>query len=253
MLHEMKENVDILSEEIINHDTRLEEHKSEINKTSTLSSLNAIQVVLSSEISNIIESNSSLKDNLVQAKDQIAEQQEDLNLLRKQVITDELTGLYNRRGYDSLLAREFRRSSRYNRDLSIIIGDIDHFKSINDNYGHIMGDKILQVYANILRKNLRESDICTRIGGEEFAVILPEQSEEKAANIADKIRLLIMNSKFVFEDVKISFTSSFGVSSIKDSESLEELFNNADRALYKAKESGRNKVYSFSQITMSTS
>ena len=248
MLHEMRENVDILSNEIVDHDNRLEEHKTEIVQSSTLSSLSAIQKVLEGEITNILDANANLNQNLSFAKDQIADQQEDLNLLRKQVITDELTGLYNRRGYDTLIAREFRRAKRYNRELALIIGDIDHFKVINDNHGHLMGDKVLQVYANILKKNLRESDICTRIGGEEFAMIIPEQNEESAVNIAEKIRQLIMKSKFVVENVKISFTSSFGVSSTKNAKDTEELYKNADKALYQAKETGRNRVFSFEQI-----
>lgn len=248
MLYEMRENVDILSKEIVNHDSKLEEHKSNINESSSLSSLSAIQSVLEGEITNILDANSNLNTNLYKAKEQIADQQEDLNLLRIQVITDELTGLYNRRGYDTLIVSEFRRAKRYNRNLALIIGDIDHFKKINDSHGHYMGDKVLQVYANILKKNLRESDICTRIGGEEFAIILPEQSEENALNIAEKIRMLILNRTYIFDAVKISFSSSFGVASTNNANDCEELFKNADKALYHAKQSGRNKAFSYSQM-----
>jgi len=248
MLYEMRESVDILSNEITDHDNKLEEHKNAITRSSTLSSLSAIQKVLESEITQILETNENLNENLNVAKEQIAEQQEDLNLLRKQVITDELTGLYNRRGYENLIAREFRRASRYNRDLSLIIGDIDNFKAINDKHGHLIGDKVLKVYANILKKNLRESDICARIGGEEFVIIIPEQNEESAVSIAEKIRQLIMNSKFVVDDVRVAFTSSFGVASIKDAKDTEDLYKKADKALYYAKEKGKNKAYSFSQL-----
>jgi diguanylate cyclase (GGDEF)-like protein len=247
MLHEMKENVDVLSKEIINHDNKLEEHKTNINQSSSLSSLSAIQSVLENEISNVLDANSKLNQNLHVAKEQIAEQQEDLNLLRIQVVTDELTGLYNRRGYENLIIREFRRAKRYNRDLSLIIGDIDHFKKINDTHGHFMGDKVLQVFANILKKYLRESDICTRIGGEEFAVIIPEQSEENASSVAEKIRQIILKSTFIFDNVKISFTSSFGVSSTNNAKDFEDLFKNADKALYHAKQTGRNKVCTYTE------
>jgi diguanylate cyclase (GGDEF)-like protein len=248
MLYELKENVAILSKEIEDHDNKLEDHKTNITDVSTLSTLKEIQETLAGEINNILDSNSKLNKNLKSAQYQIVEQQEDLTLLRKQVITDELTGLYNRRGFDNVIAKEFRRAKRYNRNLSMIIGDIDHFKKINDNHGHLMGDKILQVYSSILKKNLRESDICARIGGEEFAVILPEQDEESAINIAEKIRQLIMNSKFVIENVRINFTSSFGVASAKKSSTIKDLFKIADKALYQAKKMGRNMVFSSTQL-----
>lgn len=168
------------------------------------------------------------------------------DLLRKveyMAITDVLTGLYNRRRFHDVLAKEFERSKRYSTPLSLIFMDIDHFKSVNDVYGHLMGDKVLEELASIILKNIREIDTAARFGGEEFTVILPNTKKEDVVHLADRMRLTI--EKYVFPDMQDrKITVSIGISGMPDTEidTEDELIRYADAALYRAKQAGRNRT-----------
>ncbi|PHO12490.1 hypothetical protein CPG38_07865, partial [Malaciobacter marinus] len=155
--------------------------------------------------------------------------------------TDKLTSLYNRTKLDMILEFEFKNKKRYKKPLSIIIIDIDHFKQINDTYGHLVGDKILIEFSNILKANIRETDFIGRWGGEEFLVVLPFSKEEDAYNLASKLRKLIAK-KPLYKNINV--TASFGVVECKDSDCNKALLN-ADKALYEAKNSNRNCVKVF--------
>jgi diguanylate cyclase (GGDEF)-like protein len=124
--------------------------------------------------------------------------------------------------------------------------DIDFFKKINDTYGHNIGDLVLQKIADLSRTILRDIDIIGRIGGEEFAILLPETNIEDAIIVAERLRVEISNASVILENAEVTFTSSFGVVSASKS-NIDELLIKADKALYKAKESGRNKVCTFSE------
>jgi len=156
-------------------------------------------------------------------------------------ITDRLTGLYNRLKLDEVFCYELTQAKRYDRALSIILLDIDHFKSVNDTHGHQVGDKVLIETASLLKNNIRESDTVGRWGGEEFLVILPSCDLETAKGVAEKLRSAI--EAFDFDTVGRK-TSSFGVSTYKDGDSEESMVERADNALYEAKKSGRNRVVS---------
>lgn len=152
---------------------------------------------------------------------------------------DQLTGLYNRHVLSEEGERKFTRAKRQGDKLSIIILDIDHFKAVNDNYGHLMGDKVLISIANILKKNRRTEDFPARFGGEEFVVILENCDLHNAIEIAENIRIYISSQ----EIYNIAITASFGVCELKKSHNnLESLIKDADSALYCAKEEGRNRV-----------
>lgn len=139
---------------------------------------------------------------------------------------------------------ELSRSVRYKNNLSLFMMDIDYFKKVNDTYGHKAGDAVLIMLAEIFRKTLREVDIVGRIGGEEFAVLLPETDKEMAVEVGERLRVNIESSKVSIENGQpINFTVSIGVTSLKDKDAnLDMLLSLADKALYEAKESGRNKV-----------
>ncbi len=158
--------------------------------------------------------------------------------------TDSLTRLSNRRHFETNLEREYMRAKRYNTDLSIAIIDIDFFKKFNDTYGHSCGDYVLKEVAYKILKNFRQTDFVFRYGGEEFAVILTETTGEKALIPLERLRKTIENSKFVYRGEQLNVTVSIGVSSNTDLENPWEMFDDADRALYEAKNSGRNKVRS---------
>jgi diguanylate cyclase (GGDEF)-like protein len=124
--------------------------------------------------------------------------------------------------------------------------DIDHFKNVNDNYGHSLGDKVLQVIAELLKDIVREIDIVARIGGEEFAFVLPETGEDEAVNLAERLRLEIAETRVVHEEKQIKITASFGVSSHRvENETLEKMLTMADDALFIAKKKGRNQVKTY--------
>ena len=157
---------------------------------------------------------------------------------------DQLTGLYNRRMYHSILAAEIARAQRYDHPLSILMLDIDHFKHVNDNYGHVTGDRILERLGRLLTDSVRGENIVCRYGGEEFTIIVPELGAEAASEMAERLREIVEQTNFdSAEDRKFKITISIGVAAFPDSGyTVEQLTRAADIALYAAKESGRNRV-----------
>ena len=156
---------------------------------------------------------------------------------------DGLTQLFNRRYFNEALDREMGRAKRYKRGLSLLILDLDHFKKKNDEYGHVAGDALLKQLAVAVGPKLRKEDILARVGGEEFAVILPEVDLEGAKLAGEKIRKIVEETKFNFDDTDIPCTISVGCSTVTDTtEDSKALYGAADAALYKAKEAGRNRI-----------
>lgn len=163
--------------------------------------------------------------------------------LQKIANHDQLTGLYNRRYWFSTFEDEFERSRRYGNPLSVMILDLDHFKEINDTYGHPAGDTVLEAFATILNDTLRESDVCARYGGEEFAVLLPETNVSSARDTAERIRTYVEEKDFETDAGTISVTVSIGLTEFSDNvPNLDDLLKQADKALYEAKDRGRNRV-----------
>lgn len=158
-------------------------------------------------------------------------------------ITDALTGLYNRRRFHDVLNKEFERSKRYASSCSLIMLDIDHFKRINDNYGHQTGDSVLREVSNIITRSIREIDTAARFGGEEFMVILPNTDRSNARIGAERMRMAIEN--FSFPEIEGGITVSIGVAGLPDEALANEdrLIRCADYALYRAKQGGRNCTY----------
>ncbi|MGC9097857.1 MAG: GGDEF domain-containing protein [Dictyoglomus sp.] len=154
-------------------------------------------------------------------------------------IKDDLTGLYNRRKMDQELEKCLYIWERYNRPFSIIIIDIDDFKKINDTYGHLIGDMVLEKISKIIRENIRKSDIASRWGGEEFLILLPETNLQNATLVAEAFRRKIEEANFGIDE---KITVSVGVANIENNESIDSLIQRADKNLYKAKEYGKNKV-----------
>ena len=160
--------------------------------------------------------------------------------------TDGLTNLNNHRHFQELLAREIERSRRYNRPLSLLLMDIDHFKSFNDTYGHPVGDLVLKEISQCIRESIRQNDTPARYGGEEFVVIIPESNEQGAMVIAERIRSTIENHTIISLDRKLKVTVSIGCSTFPEkAPTQQELIDTADKALYYAKENGRNRVIAY--------
>jgi diguanylate cyclase (GGDEF)-like protein len=156
---------------------------------------------------------------------------------------DGLTQVYNRRYFDEALEREFNRSRRYDRSLSLIALDIDHFKRVNDTHGHLAGDNLLRQIATAIKPRLRREDIFARTGGEEFGILLPEIVLSGAKTIADKVRRIVESSPLRVEQQLVPVTVSVGCAQlVEDDHAPEDLYKRADLRLYDAKQGGRNRV-----------
>ena len=165
-----------------------------------------------------------------------------LDRLRAQATIDPLTGCHNRRGFDEILHLEFNRAKRYGRPLSLVLLDIDHFKRVNDDYGHEVGDHALQRIGRAVRHTFRNTDSACRYGGEEFALIFPETAKDEGEKLAERLRVLI-ESLPPNSEVPRALTASFGVAGFPaDGDTIPDLIRAADRALYLAKTRGRNRV-----------
>ncbi len=167
--------------------------------------------------------------------------------LRQLAITDGLTGMYIYRYLVLRLKNELERAQRYSLELSFVIADIDHFKRFNDTYGHDVGNMVLKNFAEIIKKNSRKTDFAARYGGEEFCLLLPHTDQAHAVQLADKLREAVASFQFPSPQGPLQVRASFGVSSFKADQinSVKKLFTSADAALYRAKETGRNRVCGF--------
>lgn len=168
------------------------------------------------------------------------------DMLEQQSFLDGLTGLWNRSYLNRRLEAEITVAQRYGRPLSVVLIDIDHFKRVNDTYGHLFGDVVLQGIAQELHEYARRSDIVTRYGGEEFALLLTDTPMHGAAGVAERMRAAIETRIFEARSEQVSVTASFGIATteeIPESAEPEGIIGVADRALYAAKDAGRNCVY----------
>lgn len=157
-------------------------------------------------------------------------------------VTDGLTNLANRKHLDSMLSEEVQRAQRHNRDLALLMIDIDHFKTINDVHGHLTGDRVLAGMALLLKQRLRSGDRVGRYGGEEFCAVLPETDLPSALSIAENLRALVATSPFPVESKRLAVTVSIGAAGMTSPMQATDLYRAADRKLYQAKNEGRNRV-----------
>lgn len=158
---------------------------------------------------------------------------------RELSVTDELTGVFNRRHFNQVLQLEWKRAARFKRELSVLMADVDYFKKYNDTFGHLKGDEVLRKMGRLLAKNLREVDTVARFGGEEFVVLLPDTDKRGALAVAEKLRHLVQ------EQIQ-GITVSIGITTYpEDVKEMDDLIDHADIALYDAKDHGRNRVYTF--------
>lgn len=185
----------------------------------------------------------SFKQGFAKLKKELDEATEQSKELEEKLYQDQLTGAYNRRAYDRRAEEEMDRFLRYGNVFSLLLLDADHFKNINDRYGHAIGDKCLKEIIKRTQTMLRKVDMLARYGGEEFTIIMPETDKKSAKLAAEKIRKNIEKIEFVYREEKVTVTVSIGVAEIsKEDEKFESLFERADIAVYQAKSKGRNQV-----------
>ena len=164
------------------------------------------------------------------------------DLLTMYAQLDPLTELMNRRGMNKRLAQEWERVRRHGGTLSFAMADVDHFKQVNDTYGHSVGDRVLQHVSKTLISQCRQVDLPMRYGGEEFAIIIPDETAQSAWNLLQRCREHIANTRIAAGDSQVGVTMSFGVADSSGITSLDELIDAADHALYRAKQGGRNRI-----------
>ena len=195
------------------------------------------------DISELVMAKNRLEDanaKLLAKAEELETAKQEAELLAR---TDALTGLNNRRSFFEKAQANEEIAKRYKQPYSVIMMDIDHFKSINDTFGHTIGDEALKAVADVLRTVNRTSDITGRIGGEEFAIVLPQTGQDKAMILAERLRIRISEVTVETDQGPLTFTSSFGVSDSTESfADFDEVMARADEALYLAKEQGRNQV-----------
>ena len=153
---------------------------------------------------------------------------------------DSLTGLYNRAAYNERAFLELRRYKRYHRPLSIAVCDIDFFKSVNDRFGHKVGDRVLRVIARVIAIRLRKTDFIARLGGEEFVILMPETKSSDALRVLDSTRKMLKKIPLKAKGVSFNITTSFGITELVADDSIDSAFERADKALYSVKTSGRD-------------
>ncbi len=207
--------------------------------TSDLDTFNQQRKTLEAESDKRI---SELQKQLDEAREETDNLRDNLHQQRQRAMTDPLTKLPNRHAYNERLHLEYNRWRRYNKPLCLVMADIDHFKKINDTYGHSKGDEVLTGCAKVLMDGLRSTDFVGRYGGEEFIILLPETSVKDAIRAMNKLRAAIKAMTFTTESEPFNITMSFGVATFESNDDFNLVFNRADTALYRAKDRGRNQV-----------
>jgi diguanylate cyclase len=207
--------------------------------------LHALVGDLVAETQRVAERNRSLEDRLTRASGEVSELKQNLETVQREAMTDALTGIPNRKSFETRL-REAARDAMENDDpLCLLIADIDHFKRFNDTYGHQIGDQVLRLVAKTLTDSVKGRDTPTRFGGEEFAIVLPQTRLSDASVVAEQIRLGLTRRKLVGRDKRDDYgsvTLSFGAAQFRPGEPLAAFVERADAALYRAKRDGRNRV-----------
>jgi diguanylate cyclase len=166
----------------------------------------------------------------------------DVQHLTRLAMHDALTGAWNRRWFDHWLREEIDRAERYQRELSLIMFDLDHFKVVNDTHGHPVGDTVLNQVASLCMSLIRTTDTLSRYGGEEFCVLMPETGNDAACGLAERLRAGVAELAIVHDSLQIKITISLGVATFSKAMDAETLLHQADKALYRAKEGGRNRL-----------
>lgn len=216
-----------------------------LNDQPSLTEVKDIVLTVTDQAKRIRDINLTIKGSLHNLSDEITALRQDVNRLGSEALIDSLTQISNRRGFDIALKNILERAEQEETDCALIVTDVDHFKNVNDNFGHQVGDKILKFIATTLRKNIRGSDILARYGGEEFVIILPNTSYEGAMQVAENLRTAVSSRQLTTgSNTKTigRMTISSGVSCYQKGETGEQFFDRTDKCMYEAKSQGRDRV-----------
>lgn len=245
LIQSMVEAVGVAGTESDRYQTRLREGLGRLDEHSTSGKLHDLISELMEDTKLIVTSNARLNKRLETANLDLGTLQLQLEHQRSASLTDPLTGLANRRGFDQTLSADAEKAAADNLPLCLLMIDIDHFKEVNDTHGHVIGDKVLRYIAGVLRESVRGEDLVARYGGEEFAVVLLNTTLEGAKHVAEKIRSRIADRPLKRVNTGIAIgqvTVSLGLALYKKGETPEQFIERTDRGLYTAKQQGRNRV-----------
>ncbi|MCR8923128.1 GGDEF domain-containing protein [Dasania sp. GY-MA-18] len=230
----------------------LEKCTQKLNSDPSISEIKDIITDLTQEAKSMADASNDINSVLGSLNNEVKQLRKDLEQAGSEAVTDSLTGVSNRRGLDERLRNAIAEAQNQHSDLSLIMIDLDHFKTINDSFGHNTGDKVLKLAASIMKKNLRSSDFLARYGGEEFTVILPNTNLKSAVKVADHLRKAISAKQLSTGrngQIIGRLTISAGVTQHRPQENAETLLDRGDKYMYKAKHSGRNRVISDSDLS----
>ena len=231
--------------DIGNFGNHLNRFSSAIGLSPSAEQIRALLSDLVRETGAMTQRNALLEKRVARIGGEIRELRENLQTVRKEAFTDALTGISNRKFFDARLSEAAREAVTENKALSLVIGDIDYFKHFNDRFGHQFGDQVLRLVAQSLANLVRGRDTAARFGGEEFAIILPRTNLDRAAIVTEQIRQAVVRQRLGGNRSPADYgnlTLSFGVAEYRFHEDLGELIARADAALYRAKQTGRNRV-----------
>lgn len=223
----------------------LQSYGNELRTHPNLDAIDQLIERMASDADSMHGSMSTLHSELENSKDEVGKLQKELESARREALIDPLTGIYNRRGFEIQTQTILADGESDNRKISLLMIDIDHFKNINDSYGHLFGDRVLCAVANTLKSKIKGQDALARLGGEEFAVLLPETSVQGARTVAEQIRASIEKGRIRRSNAKDEMgavTVSIGIADYRNELSVEEWLDRADKALYASKQGGRNRV-----------
>lgn len=217
----------------------------ELEQPLNLAELRAMVAAIAAETAAIVERQARLQAQLQESSQQLAEMRVSLDTARREAMTDGLTGIANRKAFEQALADAIEEADRDSQPLSLLMVDIDHFKSFNDTHGHLVGDHVLKLVARMLTECIKGRDTAARYGGEEFAIILPRTSLANAVTLAEQVRIFVGSRQIVNKARNANFGTvalSIGVAERRPGEVSSTLTRRADQALYTAKRAGRNRV-----------
>ncbi|MCG8688768.1 MAG: GGDEF domain-containing protein [Desulfobacterales bacterium] len=225
--------------------TRLESYTNQLDDATAPEDIQGISRDIVSEAQNIIMGSNALKQDVNDTISELNALKQELEGLRHEAKTDMLTGLLNRRGFEEAVAKATSTARQNNTPLTLIIADIDHFKKVNDTYGHLIGDNVLKMLSNLIKEHIKGKDIASRFGGEEFIIVLPETDLKGGSALAEHIRTSLESMRWRTKQSGKAIgaiTISLGIAQYAPGENLDTLIQRADNALYTAKQNGRNQT-----------
>ncbi len=247
ILNDTTQSVGLASNKVSKAEASFNHSAHELESANSNDDIKSVLSQVLAETKLLAETSQVLKSKLDEANEEMDQMRKELTLVREVAVTDALTGLLNRRAFDDILAELLEKSSSEQGDFCLAILDLDHFKKINDTFGHLTGDKVLRYTAGVMKQNVAENHFAARYGGEEMAVIMPNTDLQEAVKVIENIRQTLEKNRLKRKGDGESIgkvTLSAGVASFKRGDTVDAVIERADQSLYQAKTKGRNQVVS---------